>query len=458
MASISKNPCKFKLPDWFINSSAMSCNSLWQRDVSENIRQDTRALRLSSQLRTKWDNYHNTTRLADRLDMIEGYKDILEFARTMLDEEIEQLSSAKEAMEKQIQDMQVPEDCNIECLTIRDRRRGIDFAKDKAEIELRKEQDLLFESRKRLQRKVDEALKQLLQLQEARQMVLKDLQDKNETFEIDAQQYKLTKDCPGVSFKVNPTRIPDGTTTLKQWENFTKCNFQRAESEVKASQRLCNAIFATMKDVENSLDAQGRAADFALRQRTHEDELALDELKWRLKKTEEEIEEMINDLDKLELEMQSEAQMMKLAQTRLERRTYRPGADLCRDQPQYGLTDEVNQLNSSRNSLLYKQAECRHQLHALEATRNRLKEGVAIKENSLRIDTNCLELRKTRMNGSGRYEGLDEVNCAKLMAGHPTGDEAVCEATRLDKVPTYTKLDAIASACALENSPKKVVQ
>ncbi len=68
---------------------------------------------------------------------------------------------------------------------------------------------------------------------------------------------------------------------------------------------------------------------------------------------------MVNDLDKLELEMQSEAQTMKVCQTRLERRTYRPGVDLCRDVPQYGLTDEYKQLEASRHAMLLKQRECR---------------------------------------------------------------------------------------------------
>ncbi len=69
---------------------------------------------------------------------------------------------------------------------------------------------MLLKCRKRLQHKVDEAFDQLLLLQEARQQVLKDLQDKNDTIEIDEEQYKLTKECPGVSFKVNPTRVPKG--------------------------------------------------------------------------------------------------------------------------------------------------------------------------------------------------------------------------------------------------------
>jgi hypothetical protein len=42
---------------------------------------------------------------------------------------------------------------------------------------------------------------------------------------------------------------------------------------------------------------------------------------------------------------------MKLAQTRLENRTYRPGMELVRDDVQYGLIDEVKQIESAQKIL-----------------------------------------------------------------------------------------------------------
>lgn len=74
------------------------------------------------------------------------------------------------------------------------------------------------------------------------------------------------------------------TTTLQQWEEFTHYNWRRTEAEVGASQRLREAIFYTMRETENDLAAQGRAVDFALRRRSHEDEQALDELNWQRKR------------------------------------------------------------------------------------------------------------------------------------------------------------------------------
>ncbi|VDK35777.1 unnamed protein product [Dibothriocephalus latus] len=73
------------------------------------------------------------------------------------------------------------------------------------------------------------------------------------------------------------------TTTLKQWEDFTRYNWQRTEAEVGASERLREAIFYVMNQTENELEAQARATDFALRKRAHEDKAALDELNWQRK-------------------------------------------------------------------------------------------------------------------------------------------------------------------------------
>ncbi len=64
--------------------------------------------------------------------------------------------------------------------------------------------------KKQLQGKIDEAFEQICVLQEARQQILADLQDKNIALEIDVDQYNLTEESPGISFKPDPTRVPKG--------------------------------------------------------------------------------------------------------------------------------------------------------------------------------------------------------------------------------------------------------
>ena len=64
--------------------------------------------------------------------------------------------------------------------------------------------------KKQLQQKIDESFEQLCLLQEARQQILADLQDKNIALGIDVDQYNLTEESPGISFKPDPLRVPKG--------------------------------------------------------------------------------------------------------------------------------------------------------------------------------------------------------------------------------------------------------
>ncbi|CAH8865647.1 unnamed protein product [Trichobilharzia szidati] len=407
MSTLTKPSIKYQPPDWFTNSFAISANSQRQREASEQIRQETRSLRLAAALRTKWDEFNNTTRLADRIDAIKDFRDILELAHSQLDEEISMVNLGKDAVEEQMRNIITPKECVTECLTLRDRRKRIDYVEDAPEAQLKKERELIDKSHKRLQQKVDEAFEQMLLLKEARGQVLLDLQDKHAAMDIDIQQYKLRPTCPGVSFKPNPTRIPKGTTTPQQWEEFTRYNWQRAQAEIRAGQRLREAIFQTLCQVSNDLEAQAQATEFALRQRKHELEQALDELKWQKKQTEDEMAEMENDLDQLEKAIHGLIPAGKLAQTRLERRTYRPGVELCRDAVQYGLTDEVKQIEVTNEALLEKQRQARHALDALHKQLNRINDDIAIKEESLKIETDCLDLREKRMDRRQPVKDLD---------------------------------------------------
>ena len=74
---------------------------------------------------------------------------------------------------------------------------------------------------------------------------------------------------------------------------------------------------------------------------------------------EDEIAAMEKDLQGIEDSIRAKIPTTKLAQTRLENRKERPGVELCRDAPQYGLTDEVKQLEATKAALLEKQRQAR---------------------------------------------------------------------------------------------------
>lgn len=66
---------------------------------------------------------------------------------------------------------------------------------------------------------------------------------------------------------------------------------------------------------------------------------------------EKEIAQLEDDIDNLERAIREKDPSMKLAHTRLENRTYRPGVELVRDEVQYGLVDEVKQIEASQKAL-----------------------------------------------------------------------------------------------------------
>lgn len=105
--------------------------------------------------------------------------------------------------------------------------------------------------------------------------------------------------------------------------------------------------------LQNELEAERRATEFALRKRSHHEEQARDELQWQIRNVQDifckllaslvftpcvclqmeaEIAEMESDIRELDADLQAKTAPLKLAHTRLENRTHRPGMDLCRDE------------------------------------------------------------------------------------------------------------------------------
>ena len=63
--------------------------------------------------------------------------------------------------------------------------------------------------RSKLQNKISELFEQMGLLKETRKKLLEFLQKKNESLDIDIEQYNLNEDSPNISLKPNPTRIPE---------------------------------------------------------------------------------------------------------------------------------------------------------------------------------------------------------------------------------------------------------
>ncbi len=77
-------------------------------------------------------------------------------------------------------------------------------------VSLPQEVEVIDGIKKLLQQRVSDSFEQLCLLQEARQQVQADLQDKNIALGIDVDQYNLSDRSAHISFKPDALRVPKG--------------------------------------------------------------------------------------------------------------------------------------------------------------------------------------------------------------------------------------------------------
>ncbi|NWS52794.1 TEKT2 protein, partial [Chunga burmeisteri] len=417
MVTLSIKPGqRFTLLDWHTNSLLISAGAERQRSASHQVRQEARALRNKANNQTKWGEHDNQTRLAERISSVNRWKETLDKCLADIDAEIDALAKVKEAAECALQAKNLHLDVSIECLTLRDSRRAIDVVRDPVEEELRKEVKVIDKAKRELQQRVNEAFEQICLLQEARQQLSCDHRCKTEALEIDRMCLSLNVNSPNISFKVNPTRVPDGSTALDEWEQNSQDNKERAEAEMKASAELRGATVLAIAQTNNELEAQRVATEFAMRKRIRDLERAYDELKWQEQNTLEEIAELEEDIRRLEEDLRGKTQDLKVAHTRLETRMYRPYLELCRDQVQYGLTDEVHQLEGTIHVLKLKLAESQDVLDALYSQLHRIRTDIGYKASSLVLDNKCMDSRRNLLVPAEKF--VPEIDTFNRTTNH----------------------------------------
>jgi tektin-2 len=394
MATQLKPSPHFSVGDWHTSNFAVATNAERGRNASFQVRQEGRFLKNETDILTKWNQHDNKTRLENRCDDINDWRDRLEETRDQLDEEIARLKADKEICERALEAKALPLDVANQNLTTREGRLKIDLVDDLVDAELHKEVEVIEGAKAALQQKCAQGFEQICRLEEARKQVLRDLEHKVEALDIDNEQANLTEDDPEICFHPNPTRTKKGTITPQEWEAHSRYNRARAEAEMQASNALRGAINQTIRKTSNDVEAQRQATEFALRNRIHDTEKAKDEDEWQKEKTEKEIAEMRKDIANLEAAIRAKENPLKLAETRLENRHCRPGMELCRDNAQYGLVNEVQEIKNTIKALKDKLKQSQHQLTNCEHNLQRVMEDLMLKTNSLALDNDVNDYRQ----------------------------------------------------------------
>ena len=109
----------------------------------------------------------------------------------------------------------------------------------------------------------------------------------------------------------------------------------------------------------------------------------------------DEIASMENNIRDLKQAIADKENPLKVAHTRLDKRSLRPNVELCRDPVQYRLVGEVGEITVSIDRLRMRLAEAEASLMALLRNKERLEDDIEVKTNSLFIDRDqCMVIRQ----------------------------------------------------------------
>jgi len=385
---------RYAPPDWHARNSKLSEVARNTRDYSHSLRQEAKQLRIDADAKTKWFNYENNVKLNERVRNITEWRDKLDQCLRDLNLEISVQKDAKEACERALEAKNLPLEIGLENLNVREGRQEFDVVKDEVEAQLQTEVQLIENIKEKLRQRCEESWDCLAKLEEIREIVELDLRDKSEALDIDMTQLDLTEKSANISHKPDATRIPKGSVQPETWYTFSENNKMMAEQAMAESQRLREAIFHSIEQTSNDLRVQQDATNFDFRKRHYEMKRAKEELEYQMKATRGEISDQEQNIADMEMAIKAKENPLKLAETRLENRTFRPHVELCRDDPQDGLTMEVQALKDTLHQLTVKLDHSRETLTELEAHLHKLEEDHKNKQLALALDTRCMDTRK----------------------------------------------------------------
>nr|XP_019611737.1 PREDICTED: tektin-4 isoform X2 [Rhinolophus sinicus] len=258
------------------------------------------------------------------------------------------------------------------------------------------EAELIRNIQELLKRTIMQAVNQIRLNREQKETCEMDWSDKVEAYNIDETCARYHNQSTEVQFHPHSTKLEESASTPETWAKFTQENLCRAERERLASVNLRGLIDCILRDVAEDLRLQCDAVNLAYERRCEELEDARLKLEQHLRKTLREITDQEHNVAALKQAIKDKEMPLKVAQTRLYQRSHRPNVELCRDNAQFRLVSEVEELNMSLTALREKLLEAEQSLRNLEDTRMSLEKDITVKTNSLFIDRQKCMTHRTR--------------------------------------------------------------
>ncbi|XP_058799938.1 tektin-2-like isoform X2 [Phymastichus coffea] len=389
------------LADWHAEQWELHQSANKKECESFDLRYSAKSLILETNIKTEWNNHMNNHRLADRIGEISRWHRIFEILQERLQQEIHLLIEERADTEKELELLDHPEQITIRCIAKRNNRNCSEITYDEGDIELKKELDLIEQMKNIMINDIKTASDKINRLEEIKSKVMNEIKNKSEAIKIDTENYDLNRDFPNFTYKPYALNISENSVSYANWLEHTQNLKRETENELSDTYTLRETMHITKEKSKHDVRFQQDATDYALRRRSFASRKARNELEWQNLKLIKEMEYLRKQLEELESALRAKTDDVKCVQTRLENRTYRPGFELCQDDPELGLKDELLTLQNTKEELAKKIDNTQSNYFDLEKLLDRVNNDLNNKKHSLTTDVMCLDMRTTLINRDG---------------------------------------------------------
>ncbi|NXG66477.1 TEKT4 protein, partial [Hemiprocne comata] len=405
LATAGFRTAKYLPHEWHQSNSELYHEAFTGCEQAERNRDESKELAEHAAAAAQRAQQDSTAALGQRLKDIHFWKAELQKEIEDLDAETRLLAAQKLRLERALDATEVPYAIATDNLQCRERRQPPDLVSDEVESELLKEAELIRSIQELLKRTLMQAANQMRLNRDHKEICERDWSDKVETYNIDDDCGRYSNQSTNVQFHPSSIKFEESASTPETWAEFSHDNIYRAEREKLASISLRDLIDNILHDVSEDLRRQCAAVNEAFVKHCEELEDAKHKLEHHLGKVLQEIGSQEANIAALKRAIKDKEAPMKVVQTRLYDRSFRPNVELCRDEAQFRLMNEAEKLTESVESLKKKLLESEQKLRNLEDTWMNLEKEIAVKTNSIFIARQKCMIHRTHYPAAFKLAG-----------------------------------------------------
>ncbi|XP_023308178.2 tektin-4 isoform X1 [Lucilia cuprina] len=382
-------------------------NQVFDRTLKNQYSCKTSLMRINSLVeKTQTETTEN---MRQRAQLIGKWKNTLEAAIKAMQDEISTLEEERVRLKKSLVILGVPESIVKECIDKRCGRPDTELVRDVPEEELINELALIAEIRQQLKKTLEDFEQQQVENRTARQRLEYDWSDKKESYEIDAVNVGLNNRSKTIMFRPGAVRQPAEQASEQYWEHFSKETLEECETCRQKSLKLRHTLNAILMNAARDIRGQADVVEKAFVARINCTQENLQRFENDLRQCLQNLADTETRIDKLHRVIRNFDAGMKVAQTRMDNRSYRPNVENCRDSAQQNLIDEVAIIQSGVSAMLQELDEAENVKNQLMQTRSTLEREIMLKRRTLWLDRERCMLLRSHYPSASALSGFASV-------------------------------------------------